>query len=321
MRLDITQVVSALNKYPTSLRFSYLKDGARQNLNLSLATAPDGYITVCNENDTYNFGTAVVDVAYGKPGGYAYKTGLTGIVTFNNAFFGDPLVGTFKSGYCKGFFPFEVRRLVDPVAGKICIAVSPQRTAKCLAALTADSTAVNHSLVVNVDYSSIGPTYPLQPSLTIPRAESDYGVILQECTDLTSFTRGFSLVTNLRTYIADDFNIVEYDVATVPKPAGYTPASGQYLPPCSLFAPEKRYGAGLEIYGVKFGGPAGSLAGDAIDTPIRPLDSKKMTGFSFDADKITANLRAINHPAALPPINMMNWLVILEERRKEFVGY
>lgn len=321
MRLDITQVVSAVNKMPTSLRFSYLQGGVRQNVNLSLATAPEGgYIAVCNENDTYNFGTAVVDVAYGKPGGYAYKTGVTGVVSFSNAFFGDPLVGTFKSGYCKGFFPCEATRLGDPVTGKICIAVSPQRTAKCLAALGADSTAVNHSLVVNVDYSSIGPTYPVKPA-TNPCLESDYGVILKECTDLTSFTRGFSLVTNLRTYIAEDFNIVEYDVSQVPKPAGYAPPSGQYLPPCSIFTPEKRYGAGLEIYGVKIGGQTGSLAGERIGTPIRPLDSKKMGGAAFGADRIIANLRAINHPAALPPINMMNWLVILEERRKEYVGY
>jgi hypothetical protein len=30
------------------------------------------------------------------------------------------------------------------------------------------------------------------------------------------------------------------------------------------------------------------------------------------------NLKPIKHPAELPPITMMNWLVVLEERRKEF---
>ena len=38
------------------------------------------------------------------------------------------------------------------------------------------------------------------------------------------------------------------------------------------------------------------------------------------ANRITVNLRPITHPAELPPITMMNWLVVLEERRKEFIG-
>jgi hypothetical protein len=32
------------------------------------------------------------------------------------------------------------------------------------------------------------------------------------------------------------------------------------------------------------------------------------------------NLKPISHPAALPPINMMNWLVVIEERRRELYG-
>jgi hypothetical protein len=30
------------------------------------------------------------------------------------------------------------------------------------------------------------------------------------------------------------------------------------------------------------------------------------------------NLRPITHPAELPPVTMMNWLVVIEERRKMF---
>jgi hypothetical protein len=30
------------------------------------------------------------------------------------------------------------------------------------------------------------------------------------------------------------------------------------------------------------------------------------------------NLRPITHPAELPPVTMMNWLVMVEERRKQF---
>ena len=205
MRLDVTSVTSAANTTPTALRFSYLKGGVRQDLNISLTTGvatglPIGYLLACNENDSYDFGTAVVDLAYGKNGTYAYQTSQTGSVIYNNARFGDPLVGVYKSGYYKPSYPFEVKVMAS---GKICLAIYPQRFTKFLAALGADGTAVNNSLVVNVDYTNFGPTYPLKPVISLsstPRCnESDYGVILQECADLRSFSKGFSLVTNLRT--------------------------------------------------------------------------------------------------------------------------
>ena len=324
MRLDITQVASGTTA-PTALRFSYSKAGVRQELNLSLITGvatglPVGYIYCCAEDATYNFGTAVVDVAYGKNGTYAYQTGVTGSITFNNARFGDPLVGTVKAGYYKPSYPFEKKTLAS---NKNCIAVYPQRFAAFLVALNGDKTAVNNSLVVNVDYTSIGPTCPVCPR-TNPCDESDPGLILQECADLTSFSKGFSIVTNLRTYIGDDFNIVE-----VPKPwpTGYTPAItltnplGKYYPPCSLFAPEKRYGVDIDPFAVKMAGQIGSLASETNSTPVRPMDSKKMSGNAFASNAITVNLRPITHPCELPPITMKNWLVVLEERRREFVGF
>ena len=317
MRLDITQVVSATNKTPTSLRFSYLKAGVRTDLNISLTTPvatglPAGYLYACEENATYNFDTAVVDLAYGKNGTYAYQTAQTGSVTFNNARFGDPLVGTLKSGYYKPSYPFEVKSLAS---GKICLAVYPQRFARFLAALGADSTAVNNSLVVNVDYTAAtGSIWLTKPS--IPCTDLDYGCILQECSDMTSFTKGFSLVTNLRTYIGTNFNVVQ---AT--PPSGYTPASGVFYPPCSLFTPEKRFGVELDAFAVKMGGQVGSLASETNSTPVRPLDSKTMSGNAIASSRLTVNLRPIVHPAELPPITMKNWLVVLEERRKEFVGY
>ena len=317
MRLDITDVVSETNNTPTKLRFSYLKNNIRKDLVLDLNTSginglPPGYLLAGDENSTYNFGSAVVDVAYGKNGTYAYQTGVTGLVTFNNARFGDPLWGVRKNGYYKPSYPFEVKLLPS---GKTCIAVYPQRFASFLASLNADITAVNNSLVVNVDYTNFGPTYPLKPRVD-PCEESDYGVILQECADLSSFTKGFSLVTNLRTYIGDDFNVIP--ATTIP--AGYTP-TGTFYPPCSLFAPEKRYGVEVNPFAVNLGGQIGSLASDTASNAVRPLDSKNMSGSVMGADNVIVNLRPILHPAALPPITMMNWLVVLEERRKEFVNY
>jgi len=320
MRLDITQVVSAINKNPTMLRFSYLKSGARNSindLNLSQTTPvatglPVGYILCCAENETHNFGTAVVDVAYGKPGGYAYQTGQTGSITFNNSRFGDPLVGTVKNGYYRPSYPFEVTSLAS---GKICLAVYPQRFAQFLAAIGADSTAVNSSLVVNVDYTTTtGSVWLTKPA--IPCTDLDYGILLKECADMTSFSKGFSLVTNLRTYIGEDFNVVQAS-----PPSGYTPASGVYYPPCSLFVPEKRFGVDVDPLAVNVAGQIGSLASETNATPVRPLDSKNMSGTALGSSHITVNLRPIVHPCELPPISMMNWLVVLEERRREFVGY
>jgi hypothetical protein len=311
MQLDITQVVNATNKTPTMLRFSYLKGGTRNYLSLNLAAGvapglPPGYIFACNEHDTYNFGNAVVDVAYGKNGTYAYQTGVTGSVTFENARFGDPLVGVFKAGYFRPSFPFEIKNLAS---GKICVAVYPQRFAAFLTSLGADNTAVNHSLAVNVDYTAAtGSVLLTKPS--IPCTDLDYGVILQECSNLTSFTKGFSLVTNLRLYYGDDFNVVP----TV-APSGYV---GTYLPPCSIFAAEKRYGVDVDPLAVELNGQVGSLVSEDATVPSRPLDAKNGSGADMAANRIHVNLRPITHPADLPPISMMNWLVVLEERKSEF---
>lgn len=314
MRLDITQCVSSTNPMPTRLRFSYLKGGLRQNLDIPLDSSPDsglppGSIFACNENQSYNFGSAVVDVYYGKNGVYARQTGVTGLITFNNARFGDPLVGTFKAGYYRPSYPFEVRALPS---GKICLAVYPQRFKSFLAAINADSTATNNSLAVNVDYTTATGSVNLKKP-SIPCTDLDYGVILQECADLSTFTKGFSLVTNLRTYIGDDFNIV----ATTP-PTGYTP-SAIYYPPVSLFSPEKRYGVEVDPFAIKLAGQIGSLASDTSANPVRPIDSKTVSGSALAASKITVNLRPIRHPAELPPITMMNWLLVLEELRGGFV--
>ena len=122
----------------------------------------------------------MVDLAYGGTGyalvstnpivrktttAFAYQTGMTGAITFNNARFGDPLVEVRKSGYYKPSYPFEVKKLA--ASNKWCLAIYPQRFARFLASLNADPiapnstapnpAALNNSLVVNVDYTNIGP--------------------------------------------------------------------------------------------------------------------------------------------------------------------
>jgi len=43
-----------------------------------------------------------------------------------------------------------------------------------------------------------------------------------------------------------------------------------------------------------------------------------MNDNSLNGGNTTINLRPMTHRADIPPITMMNWLVVLEERRKEF---
>jgi hypothetical protein len=313
MRLDVTAVASSTNPLPTALRFQYFKGGARQTLNIPLATGvapglPPGYVKVADENQSYNFGTEVVDVAYGAGSNFYFKSGVTGSITFNNATFGDPLVGTFKGGYFRPTYPFEIKLLHGV---KPSIALYPERLPAFLASLGADSTAVNHSLVVNVDYSTTGLNNPVYKP-KIPCTDSDYGLLLTECDDLTAFTKGFSLVTNLRLYIGDDFNVVQ----TTP-PAGL---SAPFYPPASLFAPEKRYGTDFDPFKVQVAGQIGHLKGDdgSGDNPVHLLDFKMASENTAAAANIDVNLRPITHPAELPPVTMMNWLVVIEERRKMF---
>ena len=321
MQMDITGVASSTDSTPTMLRFSYFQtSGTRASVNMPLTTAtqtslPVGYVKVCNENQSYTFASPV-DVAYGVSGGFTFRAGLSGTISFDNSTFGDPKVGTGKYGYWRPQGPSEIKTLAS---GQKCITVYPERIPALLTSMGAAGPAINNSLVVNVDYSTTGLINPAKYKPYIPCTDTDYGVILKECADLSKFTKGFSLVTNLRLYIGDDFN-----TTATTAPTGYTPPitsanpTGSYFPPCSLFSPEKRYGVDVDPFAVDLRGQIGSLASDTVNTAVRPLDSKNVSGNAMAPSQITVNLSPITHPAQLPPITMMNWLIVLEERRKEF---
>jgi hypothetical protein len=321
MRLDVTRTTSATNLTPTQLRFQYLlPNGSRTSMDVPLnigttattppvallTTLPPGYTEVANENGSFTFASAV-DVAYGISGGFTFRQGVSGTITFNNATFGDPIVGSVKKGYWRPPAPFETRNLTS---GQRCVAVYPERIPAFLTVIGGGTTTLNHSIAVNVDYTVTGLNNSARRP-AIPCTNTDYGLIMKECSNLTGFPRGFSLVTNLRLYIGDDFN-------TFPAtpPSGYTPV-GTYYPPCSLFAPEKRYGVELDPFNVVISGQIGSLASETA-AAVRPLDSRNLSGAAMAAANIRVNLRPITHPAELPPITMMNWLILLEERRREF---
>ena len=87
-----------------------------------------------------------------------------------------------------------------------------------------------------------------------------------------------------------------------------------------MFAPEKRYGAEIDPYQLTISGQVGNLAGDtdgSETSAVHLLDLKTGHGEAVAHSNIDVNLSQIRHPAALPPIVMMNWLVMVEERRAE----
>ena len=61
---------------------------------------PLGYAKCADEDGSCSF-SRPADVAYGAAGSFAYKDGVTGTITFNNATFGDPIAKTVKSGYAR----------------------------------------------------------------------------------------------------------------------------------------------------------------------------------------------------------------------------
>lgn len=346
MRLDITACDD--NYVPTRFRFSYMKNGNRVVLDPPpVFGLPSGYIYATSENGSFAFGTKIVDVAYGGTGraristnpdvyqenitNFALKSGVTGTIPFTNAYFGDPLYGVGKSGYYRyTTYPWELKYLKT---GQICVAFYPKRLPKFLSDLGGDPVAINNAISINVDYSIASGSVNLaakRPVADLSSADynlgSTYGVVLQECDDLSAFTKGFSLITNMRLYMGDHFNVVpgtrpaNYPVIVAGKSYPEIADGAEYFPPCSIFAPEKRYGVDEDANGVELSGQIGSLAKENASTAVRPLDSRTLSGTMITAENIKVNLRPIRHPADLPPIFMMNWLVVIEEMRREFTN-
>lgn len=199
--------------------------------------------------------------------------------------------------------PFQTEHLEN---GRDALVVRMEKMRSYLATIGAGAPTINNSLLINVDNS-------LDPDVKMPEFPSvshDCCVVIRDCRDLSAYTKGFSLVTNMRLYIADDFN----DVA-IPQPAGAGLAAGElFYPPVSLFAPEKRYGTTLKTRPVIYRGQVGSLAEGEV-TAVHPLDFKVGTGDTVSAGLISTDLREITSPAELPPIFLMNWLVTVEEIR------
>ncbi|MGJ8676837.1 MAG: hypothetical protein ACSHX0_04925 [Akkermansiaceae bacterium] len=202
-------------------------------------------------------------------------------------------------------FPFHT----SLAGGSPRINVYMDRLEPYLQNLGADPPTINNSLSINADYTDSVNTDIQNPSTDYDTANS---IILKNAQDLSSYTNGFSLVSNMRLIFDGAFNTTALDEADLP--TGYEPPTGDaFHPPVSIFSPEKRYGNRLGAVPVEVNGQIGSIGLNGAGT-VNLLDLKSGTGGIVDINNISADLTSITHPGALPPINMMNWMVVVREK-------
>ena len=193
-------------------------------------------------------------------------------------------------------FPFHLE--TSPL-GRQALAVYTGRLAAHLEDIGADSLEANSSLMVNADYvNNINISKPNIPSLS-----TDISLILRDTKDFTPFPRGFSLVTPFRLYLANDVNIAA---------RGEDDEGNPVYPPISLFAPEKRFGIRDEALNIDFKGQINHVGKKNSDS-VFPMDLRSGMYEEVDTDKISADLHSITDLNQLPPINQMNWLVVIEQ--------
>lgn len=199
--------------------------------------------------------------------------------------------------------PFQTEHLEN---GRDALVVHLEQMRTYLTAMGGAGATVNNSLLINVD-NSLDPDVKMPE---FPTVSHDVCLVLRDCADLSAYTEGFSLVTNLRLYVADDFNTVQ-----IPQPANSGLGSGEpFYPATSLFAPEKRYGTTLKMRPVEYRGQVASLAEGDLSA-LHPLDFRIGTYDTVSAAMITTDLHELTSPAELPPIHLMNWLITVEEIR------
>lgn len=154
-----------------------------------------------------------------------------------------------------------------------------------------------HSIVVNADYNQ---TDVATPAL----GNSPITVQIMGCDDLSSFDEGFSIVTNYNLEILDDFN-------QEPVTAG-----GTDYPPTSIFAPQVTYGfgatAGSALSRIKVTGSLASM--NTGNNAVELFQLQNAAGTDAAVAETYAELTAINTLDELPPVNMMNWLIVIQKQ-------
>jgi len=293
MRLDIIDIdpetlQDTNEQEPTAIRFTYATNASGTTFN-SVIYAKNPVDAALAQGDTQQI--------WPKPGDAAIVDPNSGITT--------------PAG---NDFPFHVER---SATRRLSIVFYADRLQKFLAnELNTALPDTNNSISINPNY--LDNSAIIQPSF--PAANNDMRVILAGTRDLTSFTGGFSLVTNLRLILEDDINVVT--TTTIPTNLQtIIPAGSGYKPAISLFAPETRYGNNASAVKVTVNGQLTSLArnnnqptriGDLKSEIIDPSNNTRIADV-VEPTQISGTLDSIDHPGFLPPINTFNWMVVVRE--------
>jgi len=193
--------------------------------------------------------------------------------------------------------------------GRPCLNVSMEKLQTYLVATLGTTAAINRSISINPDYiNNASITKPYRNGLVDNAIDTvyqnDMSLRLEDTEDLSHFTTGFSLVTNLRLILADNLNVTKIA------------ASSEY-PPISIFSPEKVFGDSAYSAKVTVEGQITSLAKttDASGNPVAAPAINITSGMNGAVNsQNTIALKGITDPKKLPPINMMNWMVVVREK-------
>lgn len=197
-------------------------------------------------------------------------------------------------------FPFNVGSISSGETS--CLFLYVERLPAFITGTLGANLADNRSIAINPDYNaSLSIATP-----TSPPTDGHFTVVLREAEDLSGFSSGFSLVTSQRLYIDTNFNQV-----STAAPSGYPTAFLPFYPPASIYAPEVRYGADQGSSSVRIDGQIGSLGLNNGSGPSNPVELRQADG-SETSQLLEANLAPLRHPADLPPVSMMNWLIVAE---------
>lgn len=216
------------------------------------------------------------------------------VATANADFWADEAVpSSWIAGAGANLIPFQGQQANGATIA--ALKVYPNRLNAWLLARGADPIAVNSSV-----YVTLGPDVPAGST----------AVILTGANDLSTYTNGFALVTNLRCHTEGDVNQV---AIAAPNGAGFEPGHVHY-PPFALFTPDFQVGTAVVGVNTTFNGQISSVGNSEGDAnPFNPLDFRSGQAGGFNGDQIAANLTTLISPAELPPVLNMNWLLTIEE--------
>ena len=191
--------------------------------------------------------------------------------------------------------------------GRPCLTLDLEKIPAFLNQITADGVDVNNSIWIGPNYGYSGVDKAAYPS-----AVTDTALVITKSVNLSAYTEGLTIITPYRVYFADNFN----DIPVSPAPAGATlDGNGNWYPPVSVYAPEKRFGIQNTSGNIQIAGQVGYLPSDTNTSTVNPLDLKDGGTDTVSPSTISAQLTSISETVDLPPVNAMNWLTTIEEIR------